>query len=163
MVWSRTSVKANRGLGITLTLAGVGFYALAAAQTAQGVLALTPAEMKWASQGGLAAPGMEQLNLLGDPAKPGPYTLRLKFPKGFRIAPHTHPDSREVTILSGIFATGYGEKFDTANLKVLPAGSFYTEPADVPHYIEIEEDAVLQVSGMGPSQRRFVGPSAGPK
>lgn len=65
MVWSRISVKANRGLGITLTLAGVGLYALAAAQTAQGVLALTPAEMKWASQGGLAAPGMEQLNLLG--------------------------------------------------------------------------------------------------
>jgi len=124
-----------------------------------GVVALTPVEMKWASQGGLAAPGMEQLNLLGDPAKPGPYTLRLKFPKGFKIAPHTHPDFREVTILSGRFATGYGEKFDAADLKILPAGSFYTEPANVPHYIEIKEDVVLQVSGMGPSERRFVSPS----
>jgi quercetin dioxygenase-like cupin family protein len=118
--------------------------------------------MKWASQGGLAAAGMEQLNLLGDPAKPGPYTLRLKFPKGFRVAPHTHPDSREVTILSGTFATGYGEKFDATKLKVLPAGSFYTEPANVPHYIEIDEDTVLQVSGMGPSGRQFVKPSDGP-
>src|SRR5215470_2859815 len=112
-----------------------------------GVVALTPVEMKWASQGGLA--------------KPGPYTLRLKFPKGFKIAPHTHPDFREVTILSGRFATGYGEKFDAADLKILPAGSFYTEPANVPHYIEIKEDVVLQVSGMGPSERRFVSP--GPK
>ena len=137
--------------------------AVALAQTAApGVVALTPAEMKWASQGGLAAAGMGQLNLLGDPAKPGPYTLRLKFPKGFRVAPHTHPDSREVTILSGTFATGYGEKFDATKLKVLPAGSFYTEPANVPHYIEIDEDTVLQVSGMGPSGRQFVKPSDGP-
>jgi hypothetical protein len=26
----------------------------------------------------------------------------------------------------------------------------------VPHYIEIKEDVVLQVSGTGPSSRRFV-------
>jgi anti-sigma factor ChrR (cupin superfamily) len=112
--------------------------------------------MKWSAQGTYAQRGMEQLNLIGDPAKPGPYTLRLKFPKGYKIAPHTHPDAREVTILSGTFATGYGDKFDEAKLKVLPAGSFYTEPANVPHYIEIKEDVVLQVSGTGPSSRRFV-------
>ena len=157
MVWISRLVKAKHSLGFVSAAVGVALNVVAVAQpAAPGVVAVTPAEMKWASQGGLAAPGMEQLNLLGDPAKPGPYTLRLKFPKGFKIAPHTHPDSREVTILSGTFATGYGEKFDAANLKVLPAGSFYTEPANVPHYIEIEEDTILQVSGMGPSGRRPV-------
>ena len=144
---------------VTALICGIAsclFCAFATAQTSgTGVLALTPAEMQWTTQGGLAAPGMEQLNLVGDPAKPGPYTLRLKFPKGFRIAPHT--DSREVTIVSGTFATGYGETFDAAKLKILPAGSFYTEPANIPHYIEIKEDVILQVSGMGPSGRRFVG------
>ena len=156
--------KTNRNLGAAVFVIGVVVSAAAAvAQTAEGVVAMTPAEMKWATQGGLAAPGMEQLNLLGDPAKPGPYTLRLKFPKGLKIAPHTHPDSREVTILSGTFATGYGEKFDVGNLKILPAGSFYTEPANIPHYIEIEEDTVLQVSGTGPSGRRFVNPPETPK
>jgi quercetin dioxygenase-like cupin family protein len=124
---------------------------------------LTPSEMSWIAQGPLAAPGMEQLNLVGNPSKPGPYTLRLKFPKGFRIAPHTHPDSREITILSGVFATGYAATFDHAKLKVLPAGSFYTEPANVPHFIEIEEDTILQVSGTGPSARKFVNPSDNPK
>jgi quercetin dioxygenase-like cupin family protein len=99
---------------------------------------------------------MEQLNLIGDPAKSGPYTIRLKFPKGYKVAPHTHPDAREVTIISGIFATGYGDKFDDSKLKVRRAGSFYTEPANLPHYIEIKEDVVLQVSGTGPSGRRFV-------
>jgi len=162
MAWIGRLVKAKHILGLVSAAAGVALNAVA--QTAApGVVAVTPAEMKWASQGGLAAPGMEQLNLLGDPAKPGPYTLRLKFPKGFKIAPHTHPDSREVTILSGTFATGYGEKFDADNLKILPAGSFYTEPANIPHYIAIEEDTVLQVSGMGPSGRRFVDPPGSPK
>jgi len=36
---------------------------------------------------------------------------------------HTHPDYREVTVLSGTWRTGYGEKFDAAALKALPAGS----------------------------------------
>ncbi len=123
-----------------------------------GVVALTPDEMKWRSQGVLAAPGLEQANLVGDPAKPGPYTIRIRFPKGYGIPAHTHPDAREVTILSGTYATGYGERFDPAGLKVLPAGSFYTEPANVPHYIEIKEDVVLQVSGTGPSGRKYVNP-----
>jgi len=144
-----------------LKLASIAMAAMligtAMAQTAApSVVALTPAEMKWQSQGGLATLGMEQLNLVGDPAKPGPYTLRLKFPKGFKIAPHTHPGSREVTIISGTFATGYGDKFNVEKLKILPAGSFYTEPANVPHYIEIKEEVVLQVSGTGPSGRSFV-------
>jgi quercetin dioxygenase-like cupin family protein len=140
----------------------LGATALAQTDDSRPVV-LTPSEMPWNAQGPLAAPGMEQLNLVGNPSKSGPYTLRLKFPKGFRIAPHTHPDFREVTILSGVFATGYGATFDHAKLKVLPAGSFYTEPANVPHYIEIEEDTVLQVSGTGPSARKFVNPSDNPK
>jgi quercetin dioxygenase-like cupin family protein len=147
-----------------LVVAGMTLSAAVLAQTAApGVVAVTPAEMNWTSQGALAAPGMEQVNLVGDPGKPGPYTLRLKFPKGLKIAPHTHPDSREVTVLSGVFATGYGETFDAAKLKILPAGSFYTEPANVPHYIEIKEDVVLQVSGMGPSGRRLVNSPGSPK
>lgn len=120
------------------------------------VVALTPAQMKWSSQGGLALPGMEQALLIGAPDKPGPYTVRLKFPAGFKLAPHIHTDSREITILSGSWYTGYGEKADPAGLKKLPAGSFYTEPAGVAHYVEVREPTVIQVSGTGPSGRKFV-------
>ena len=153
-----TSRKANYRSALLLLVAGNALCVAMAQTGGASVVALTPPEMKWAKQGAFAAPGMEQVNLIGDPAKPGPYTLRLKFPKGLRIAPHSHPDSREVTILSGVFATGYGETFDNSRLKILPAGSFYTEPANFPHYIEIEEDTVLQVSGMGPSGRKFILP-----
>src|ERR1700730_18971499 len=159
-----TLLSVVAGLMLGLSVAAGLMLGRAMAQTgAPSVVTLTPAEMQWRSQGALAAPGPEQVNLVGDPAKPGRYTLRLKFPKGFRIAPYTHPDSREVTILSGTFATGYGEKFDAARLKILPAGSFYTEPANVPHYIEIEEEVVLQVSGTGPSGRKFIDRPEAPK
>jgi ChrR-like protein with cupin domain len=121
--------------------------------------ATTPAEMQWSTQGGLAMAGLEQVNLIGNPTMPGPYTLRLKFPAGYRLAPHMHPDSREVTILSGTWYTGYGAKFEAAALKALPAGSFYTEPANVAHYVEVREPVVIQVSGMGPSGRAFVDPA----
>jgi hypothetical protein len=125
--------------------------------------ALTPAEMKWETQGGLALAGIEQATLVGDPSKPGPYTIRLKFPAGYKLAPHTHPDYREVTILSGTFYTGHGEKFDAAAIKALPAGSFYTEPANLPHFVEVREPVMIQVSGTGPSGRRFVNPADSPE
>lgn len=153
-----TLSRVNYRWALLLLVAAQALGAVIARAGDASVVALTPPEMKWTTQGALAAPGLQQLNLVGDPTKPGPYTSRLKFPKGFRIAPHTHPDSREVTIISGVYATGYGETFDNSKLKVLPAGSFYTEPANLPHYIEIEEDTVLQVSGMGPSGRKFIVP-----
>jgi anti-sigma factor ChrR (cupin superfamily) len=136
----------------------------ASAQTGTpGVVAVTPDEIRWDVAGGLALPGMAQANLVGDPTKPGPYTLRLKFPAGYKLPPHTHPDSREVTILSGTWYTGYGEKFDPAALKALPAGSFYTEPANLPHFVETRGDVLIQVSGTGPSGRKFVNPEDNPK
>jgi quercetin dioxygenase-like cupin family protein len=163
MDWNLILMKADCRRALVLLIVGNTLGAVMAQAESASVVALTPSEMKWTKQGALAASGLEQLNLVGDPTRAGPYTLRLRFPKGYKIPPHTHPDSREVTILSGVFATGYGETFDSAKLKILPAGSFYTEPANVPHYIEIEEDTVLQVSGTGPSGRNFVKPADNPK
>lgn len=127
---------------------------------APSAVALTPGEMKFETAG-LAMAGMSQANLVGDPTKSGPYTVRLTYPDGFTLAPHSHPDAREVTILSGTWLTGYGEKWDDAKLKVLPAGSFYTEPAKLPHFVRTKGAVMIQVSGMGPSARQFVDPPAG--
>jgi hypothetical protein len=73
MAWNRTLVEASNRPSLALLAVSMVLSAAAVAQiAAPGVVALTPAEMKWQSQGGLAAPGMEQVNLVGDPAKPGP-------------------------------------------------------------------------------------------
>jgi quercetin dioxygenase-like cupin family protein len=147
------------GMFLVVGAAAVVLFFDGAAYSAEpGVMALTPDEMKWSAQGGLALPGMEQVNLIGDPGKPGPYTLRLRFPAGFKLPPHFHPDAREVTVLSGVWYTGYGETADPAKLKKLPAGSFYTEPANEPHFVEVREPTVIQVSGTGPSGRKDIAP-----
>lgn len=140
---------------IALVLAVVVSSSGDAHQAPQAV-ALTPSEMAFSTDG-LALPGMGQVNLVGDPTKPGPYTVRLRFPDGYRIDPHHHPDAREVTILSGTYLTGYGSAFEAKALKELPAGSFYTEPAQMPHFIVTRGAVIIQVSGVGPSARHFVG------
>jgi quercetin dioxygenase-like cupin family protein len=142
-------------LAVSLATASMAAAALGKDPSVAPV-ALTADEMKWSPQGSLALPGLEQVSLVGDPSKPGPYTIRLKFPAGYKLAPHMHPDPREVTILSGTWFTGYGEKADPSLLKALPAGSFYTEPANLPHFVEVRDAVVIQVSGMGPSGRAFV-------
>jgi quercetin dioxygenase-like cupin family protein len=83
--------------------------------------------------------------------------VRQRFPDGYRIDPHHHPDAREVTILAGTYLTGYGSVFEEKALKELPAGSFYTEPAQMPHFIVTRGAVVIQMSGVGPSARHFVG------
>src|SRR5215471_16905093 len=98
--------------GLQIVVGGLLSTAAMAQTTAPSVMARTPSEMKWEARGALARNGIEELNLVGDPSKPGPYTLRLKFPPGYKLPPHTHPDFREVTILSGTFYTGYGDKFE---------------------------------------------------
>jgi quercetin dioxygenase-like cupin family protein len=128
---------------------------LAAQAQAPGVVAVRPDEMRFVA----AAAGTSQANLLGDPTKPGPYTIRIKFPDGYKLAPHSHPDARQVTILSGTWLTGYGDKFDAAALKELPTGSFYTEPANTPHFVQTRGAVLVQVSGTGPSARQFVNPA----
>ena len=120
-----------------------------------GVMELTPAEIKW--QPGPVA-GLEQADLLGAQEKAGPYTVRLRFPASYKGTPHTHPDTKQYTIISGTWCIGYGEMFDSAKLKCLPAGSFYTEPANTPHFVEVRDAAVIQVSGTGPSGTTAVNP-----
>src|SRR4051812_36713842 len=108
MLSKRMTITPKDAIALAIIVGGASL-ALAQTDTVPPML-LTPDEMHYSTQGAYATPGMEQLNLIGDPAKHGPYTIRLKFPKGMKVAPHTHPDSREVTVLSGVFATGYGEK-----------------------------------------------------
>jgi len=42
------------------------------AQAKPEAMAMTPSEMKWETQGSLVMAGMEQVNLVGNPSKPGP-------------------------------------------------------------------------------------------
>lgn len=88
----------------------------------------------------------------GDPSKAGSeYTARLMLPDGLKIAPHTHGDTENVTVLSGTAMVGVGTTFDTSHMVTLPPGSFVSIPAGTPHYAMAKGDTVLQVTGIGPA------------
>jgi quercetin dioxygenase-like cupin family protein len=97
--------------------------------------------------------GIQTAAVVGNPASPGVYVTRLRFPKGARIMPHMHPDERVAVLLSGSLYFSYGETFDDKALTRLAAGATWTEPPNTPHFaLAKDEDAVVQVVGIGPSR-----------
>jgi quercetin dioxygenase-like cupin family protein len=108
--------------------------------------------------------GLEVADIIGDATKPGPYVQRVKFPPNFTVQAHTHPEDRQYTIISGTWYVGWGNKFDESKLKALPAGSFYTEPNNVPHFVTTKgEPAIVQITGTGPTAVKYVDPAHAPK
>lgn len=100
--------------------------------------------------------GIQTRVLRGDPTQPGPYTIQLNVPANTQIEAHTHPDDRSVTVISGAWYFGYGTHFDEKETKKLPAGSFYTEPPNTPHFARTgDTPAVVQISGFGPSGTHY--------
>ena len=152
----------NRKRLVAAFVLSLGIYASAGAQDApKGAVTLTPAQLTWKPSPRVA--GVEIASMVGDSTK-GPYVERIKFPANFVIQAHSHPEDRTYTIISGTWYVGYGEKFDPAKLIALPPGSFYTEPANVPHFVATKGEAVVfQLTGTGPTALRYVDPAHAPK
>lgn len=109
---------------------------------------LRPDELSWTAN----PAGIQTVTVIGNPSKAGLYVMRGKLPPGFRIAPHTHPDERVVTVLSGTLYLGFGDQFDEAQLKALPPGSIWTEPGGRAHFVWAKDgEVIFQVNGMGPT------------
>ena len=89
--------------------------------------------------------------LVGEPAKPGPYVIRVKMPAGGKLMPHRHPEDRIYTVMSGVFYIGLGEKFDPEKLDAYPPGSVVVLPGDTWHYHWAKSgEYVTQVTAIGP-------------
>ena len=108
-------------------------------------------------------PGAQAAALVGNPAKEGPFVLRLKFPAGFVVPPHRHSKDEFVTVISGAFAVTSGEKLERAALKTLPPASVVHLPAGMPHYAWAEVETVVQINGVGPFDVMYVDPKDDPR
>ena len=107
--------------------------------------------------------GAQLAVLEGNPsAQSGDYTVRLKMPDGYRIAPHWHPQRENVTIISGTFKVGMGDRLDESKMGAFPAGSFaYLDP-EMHHYAMASGEVVVQVHGTAPLQFNYVNPNDDP-
>lgn len=103
------------------------------------------------------APGVDVSFLSGAADKPGLYELRVRMAPGSVIPPHTHPDTRYFTILSGDLYAGVGEDFKPDTARKLSAGSFMVMQAGVPHYVLAKDGPVVfQDSGIGPTGTQWL-------
>jgi uncharacterized RmlC-like cupin family protein len=133
------------------------------AQSGKPQNTFTPDQIKWGPPPPFVAAGAQLAVLEGDPtASTGDFTIRLKMPAGYKIAPHYHPNRENVTVISGNFKVGMGDKFDATKMGTFPAGSFaYLDP-DMHHYAMALTATVVQVHGMSPLQFNYVNPADDP-
>jgi quercetin dioxygenase-like cupin family protein len=142
-------------------VAAVGTALLAQAQSSQHV-AVTANELKWGDPPPVFEKGAQFAVVSGDPGKSGIFVVRLKMPAGYRINPHFHPTDEHVTVLSGTFALGMGDKVDQASMKELPAGGYGLLPAQMHHYAMAKTECTVQVHGLGPFALTYVNPADDP-
>jgi len=110
---------------------------------------ITPDNIKWVRN---AAGTNEQAVLFGDPEKPGPYVIRLRWLPGNMSRPHYHQNDRFFVVISGTWWLGTGETFDPNSTVPVPAGTYVIHKAKQVHYDGAKaEPTVIQVWGMGPA------------
>jgi len=113
-------------------------------------------DIQWGPAPAVLPPGAQIAVLEGDPGGTGTFTLRLKFPNGYKIAPHTHPTVENLTILAGNFATGMGTRFDESKLEAHGRDAFLSVPAEHAHFAMARGETVVQVHGLGPFVINYV-------
>ena len=90
--------------------------------------------------------------LQGDPSKPGLYVQLTKWHPGNMSRPHSHPNDRYITVLSGTWWMGTGPNYDPASTFPVKAGTYVVHHANELHYDGAkDEEAVLLIVGMGPA------------
>jgi quercetin dioxygenase-like cupin family protein len=140
----------------------VAIAASVAPQAASAQSAAAPA-LKWGAAPPVFEPGAQMAVLQGDPSKAGEeFTVRLRMPNGYRIAPHTHPTAENITVIEGTFLVGMGSTVDHAKMLTLPRGAFASAPAQHPHYAEARGATVVQVHAIGPFALTYVNPADAP-
>ena len=140
-----------------ITLA-VGALALATGAQAQ----VNSADLKWGPAPALFPKGAQMAVLSGDPSKSGVFVIRLKTPAGYRIPAHHHPTDEYVTVVSGDFHLGMGDKLDEAKSASLSAGGFALAPKQMNHFAWTKDGAIVQVSAEGPFAMTYVNPADDP-
>lgn len=107
-------------------------------------------DVAWFSPPGFT--GVKGAWMLSDGKSATSYALRVRLEAGARIPPHTHPDTRYSTVLTGTLYVGFGDRFDASQLVAVPQGAVYEAPAGVPHFLLARDGPVeYQEGGVGPT------------
>ena len=96
-------------------------------------------------------PSVRPAVIVGQPSEAGPYTIRVRVPRGVKLMPHRHPEDRVYTVISGVFYIGLGEQFNPDKLEAYPPGSVIVLPGNTSHFHWAKSsEYITQVTAIGP-------------
>lgn len=115
-----------------------------------GFVRLTPEQIRWEDVPD--GHGAQIATIAGNPAGPGLYVQRVRFPPHVMDRPHWHPGDRYITVIKGTWFTGTGATFDPSRSVALKPGSYMFHPARALHWdgSNSDEEVIVQVVGLGP-------------
>ena len=128
---------------------------VAASATSEAVH-INPGSIKWGDAPRSLPKGAKLAVLYGDPSKAGPFCMRLMTPAGYKIPPHWHSQAEAVTVISGTFYLGMGDKMDAAAAQPLKAGGFHYLPPKEHHFAFSKAASVVQLNGEGPFDITYI-------
>jgi anti-sigma factor ChrR (cupin superfamily) len=143
----------------------VAFVAVAPAvgmAQGHGHMLVTPDELKWADVPSLP-PGAKVAVIEGPMNEAKPFTIRLRLPADYQIPAHYHSAIEHVTVLSGTFNLGMGDKLDRSATKALGPGSMAIMQVGMRHFGWTKDETVVQVHGVGPWTVTYVNPADDPR
>jgi quercetin dioxygenase-like cupin family protein len=136
--------------------------ATAIAQSPRHVMA-NLADTKWGPAPPMLPPGAQIAVLAGDPGKPAPYTVRLKFPANYTIPAHSHPIDENVVVVSGALFMGLGDTVKKTGAMTVGTGGYALAPANVNHFAFTAAETTIVLFGIGPVEFKYVNPSDDPR
>lgn len=145
-----------------VTLSALALVATVALAQDSGPKGIPASALKWGPAPGALPKGGQLAGLSGDPGKSGTFTIRLKMPAGYKIQAHKHPHTERITVISGEFHFGIGDKLDEKQANKLGPGGFVEIPANINHYAFAKVLTVVQISGEGPFGIEYVNPADDP-
>jgi hypothetical protein len=146
---------------IATTLA-LGALAPTAASAQTGHVMATPGELKWSDVPSLP-PGAKVAVIQGPLNEAVPFTIRLRLPASYEVPAHHHTAIEHVTVISGTFNLGMGDKLDRNATRALGAGSVAIMPTAMRHFVWTKEETVIQVHGVGPWTVTYVNAADDPR
>jgi quercetin dioxygenase-like cupin family protein len=148
-----------------IALIGLASLSLSTVALAQGHgdhKMIAPSDLTWADVPSLP-PGAKIAVIEGPLNQSIPFTFRLKLPANYKIPAHSHPAIERLTVLTGTFHLGMGDKLDTAKTHALAPGSITIMQPGTNHFGWTADETIVQLHGIGPWSVTYVNPADDPR
>ena len=156
-------MKAFQAVFVSATFASVLLLSPEAwTQSSTGHLMVMPHELVWKDAPTLP-PGAKIAVIEGPLNEAVPHTVRIKLPANFKVPAHWHPGLEHVTVISGTFNMGTGDKLDQKRTKPLSPGSVAIMQPGTNHFAWTKVETIIQVHGIGPWATNYVNPADDPR